>query len=102
MIRFKKAQRADMPIITEYEIKREASSQTNNLEKLNHIAKTNKAVANNYQDFYIISYYFKTIGCYSIKAQKLKSIYLIDKYQKLENKVLRKINKLLERNQENE
>ena len=95
MIKIKKASKKDLPILTEFEIKRVTSLLKDNLEKLKQIASINEYVSTHYQEYTIIYYYLKPIGCYLIMNNELESWNIIEEYQKLKNKILKKINKEL-------
>lgn len=93
MINYKKASKKDLPILTEFEIKRVTSSVKDNLEKLKLIASINEYITTNYQEYTIIYYFLKPIGCYMISNNKLDKWYVVEEHQKLENKILKKINR---------
>ena len=91
MIRLKKASKKDLPILTEFEIKRGTTSLKDNLEKLKFIARINEYISKDYLEYNIIYYFLKPIGCFVISNNKLERWYLLEEYQKLENKIRKKI-----------
>lgn len=93
MIRLKKPSKKDLPLLSEYEIQRRTTKQKDAQEKLKVIGEVNEFLKHNYQQYILIYYFFFPIGCYNLKKGS-ESIFIKDSYQYLQNKVLKKIERM--------
>lgn len=92
MIIYKKAKKNDLPLLIEYKLLTIAPYLKTSEEKLRVIAYVNEFVKNNCDNFTIIYYYFKKIGCYLIIDNELNTLYIDSKYQNkgIGTKILKK------------
>lgn len=99
MIRYKKANKQNKPMLIEYKLLTITPYIKDDKEKLKVIAFVNDWITKHYSDFYIIYYYFKPIGTYFIKDGVLDTLYIKDKYQnkRIGTKTLKKLQKEIDK-----
>lgn len=93
MVRYKKANKKDLPFLTECLIHATLPFIESDREKLKVIASMNDYVSRNYDEYTIIYNFLKPIGIYHLKNKELSLLYMLKEYQNkgLEAKVLNKI-----------
>ena len=92
-MRYKKANKKDLPFLTECLIHATLPFIESDREKLKVIASMNDYVSRNYDEYTIIYNFLKPIGIYHLKNKELSLLYMLKEYQNkgLEAKVLNKI-----------
>lgn len=92
-MRYKKANKKDLPFLTECLIHATLPFIESDREKLKVIASMNDYVSRNYDEYIIIYNFLKPIGIYHLKNKELSVLYMLKEYQNkgLEAKVLNKI-----------
>lgn len=92
-MRYKKANKKDLPFLTECLIHATLPFIESDREKLKVIASMNDYVSKNYDEYTIIYNFLKPIGIYHLKNKELSVLYMLKEYQNkgLEAKVLNKI-----------
>ena len=92
-MRYKKANKKDLPFLTECLIHATLPFIESDREKLKVIASMNDYVSRNYDEYIIIYNFLKPIGIYHLKNKELSVLYILKEYQNkgLEAKVLNKI-----------
>lgn len=92
-MRYKKANKKDLPFLTECLIHATLPFIESDREKLKVIASMNDYVSRNYDEYIIIYNFLKPIGIYHLKNEELSVLYMLKEYQNkgLEAKVLNKI-----------
>lgn len=92
-MRYKKANKKDLPFLTECLIHATLPFIESDREKLKVIASMNDYVSRNYDEYTIIYNFLKPIGIYHLKNKELSVLYMLKEYQNkgLEAKVLNKI-----------
>lgn len=93
IVRYKKANKKDLPFLTECLIHATLPFIESDREKLKVIASMNDYVSRNYDEYTIIYNFLKPIGIYHLKNKELSLLYMLKEYQNkgLEAKVLNKI-----------
>lgn len=93
IVRYKKANKKDLPFLTECLIHAILPFIKGDKEKLKVIASMNDYVSKSYNEYTLIYRFLKPIGLYHLKNKELSLLYIIKEYQNecLETKVFNKI-----------